>query len=213
MRQCNTADIPQHLTSFDWRLGVRSNPERPRHILIAFQKDRTGNQLKNPSLFDHVNVSQISIQLNDTTYPARNIIANFKRHHYVFLPSFLFHYSQHSNICDKETIFSRECLHIIYCKSFILYHNQSKICLRYSYIRKYVYFQLELYYGSFIYNGYYFSTILLFLLHHLITFILLNVSPNNDRVRLTQPLLPFKNHFSILVFKCVLYARSQLRYF
>ena len=83
MRQCNTADIPQYLASFDWRLGVRSNPERPRHILIAFQKDRIGSQLKNPSLFDHVNVSQISIQLNDTTYPAQNVIADFKKHQYV----------------------------------------------------------------------------------------------------------------------------------
>ena len=83
MRQCNTADIPQHLTSFDWRLGVQSNPERPRHILIAFQKDRIGSQEKNPSLFDNVNVSQISIQLNDTTYPAQNIIANFAKHQYV----------------------------------------------------------------------------------------------------------------------------------
>ena len=42
-----------------------------------------GSQLKSPSLFDHVNVSQISIQLNDTTYPAQNVIADFKKHQYV----------------------------------------------------------------------------------------------------------------------------------
>ena len=83
MRQCNTAEIPQNITSFDWRLGVRSVSEKPRHILIGFQKDRSGSQDKNPSIFDHVNVSQISIKLNDTRYPARDIVADFAKHQYV----------------------------------------------------------------------------------------------------------------------------------
>ena len=29
MRQSNTAEIPQNITSFDWRLGVRSVSEKP----------------------------------------------------------------------------------------------------------------------------------------------------------------------------------------
>ena len=56
MRQCNVAEIPQNVTTFDWRLGERSVPEKSRHILIGFQTDRSGSQDKNPSLFDHVNV-------------------------------------------------------------------------------------------------------------------------------------------------------------
>ena len=82
MRQCNTAEIPQNITSFDWRLGVRSVSEKPRHILIGFQKDRSGSKGKNPSIFDHVNVPQISIKLNDTRYPARDIVADFAKHQY-----------------------------------------------------------------------------------------------------------------------------------
>ena len=80
MRQCNIAEIPQNVTTFDWRLGVRSSPEKPRHILIAFQKDRSGDQKKNPSLFDNVNVTQVSIVLNDTKYPARDVTADFAKH-------------------------------------------------------------------------------------------------------------------------------------
>ena len=84
MRQCNVAEIPNGITRFDWRLGVRSVPEKPRHILIAFQKDRSGNQQKNPSLFHHVHVSQIiNSKLNDTGYPARDVIADFEKHKYV----------------------------------------------------------------------------------------------------------------------------------
>jgi hypothetical protein len=34
-RQCNTANIAKNVTSFDWRLGIRTAPEKPRHILVA----------------------------------------------------------------------------------------------------------------------------------------------------------------------------------
>ena len=45
--------------------------------------NRSGSQDNNPSFFDHVNVSQISIKLNDTRYPARDIVADFAKHKYV----------------------------------------------------------------------------------------------------------------------------------
>ena len=59
MRQCNVAEIPENVTNFNWRLGVRNSPEKPCYILDAFQKDRNSDQDKNPSLFDYVDVSQI----------------------------------------------------------------------------------------------------------------------------------------------------------
>ena len=83
MRQCNVAEIPQNVTTFDWRLGVRTAPEKPRHILIAFQEDRSGNQEKNASQFDHLQATQISIVLNDIKYPARDIHADFVKQRYI----------------------------------------------------------------------------------------------------------------------------------
>lgn len=83
MRQCLVAEIPENAQSFDWRLGVRSATEKPRHILIAFQEARSGDQEQNPSLFDHVNTTQISVILNDTKYPARDVVADFGKHKYV----------------------------------------------------------------------------------------------------------------------------------
>ena len=83
MRQCHMAEIPENAQSFDWRLGVRSSTEKPRHILIGFQKARAGDQEKNPSLFDHVNATQVSVILNDTKYPSRDVIADFPKHKYV----------------------------------------------------------------------------------------------------------------------------------
>ena len=83
MRQCNVAEIPQNVTSFDWRLGVRTAPEKPRHILIALQEDKTDNQEKDASVFDNLNVSQMSVVLNDTKYPARDIRADFSKHQFM----------------------------------------------------------------------------------------------------------------------------------
>ena len=83
MRQCSSIEIPAQCQTFDWRLGVRTAPEKPRHILIGFQRDRSGNQVRNVSQFDHLNAKEVSVILNDTKYPARDIIADFPKHQYV----------------------------------------------------------------------------------------------------------------------------------
>ena len=70
MIQCDSAPIPQNVTSVSWRLGVKSSPEVPRFILVAFQSGKNNDQLQNPSIFDNVNVSNIYAMLNSERYPA-----------------------------------------------------------------------------------------------------------------------------------------------
>ena len=69
MIQCDSAPIPQNVTSFSWRLSVKSSPEVPRFILVGFQSGKSNNQLQNPSIFDNVNVSNIYVMLNSVRYP------------------------------------------------------------------------------------------------------------------------------------------------
>ena len=69
MIQCDSASIPQNSTSFSWRLSVKSSPDVPRFIIVAFQSGKSGNQLQNPSIFDNVNVSKIYAMLNSMRYP------------------------------------------------------------------------------------------------------------------------------------------------
>ena len=83
MRQCNVAGISENVTSFDWRLGVRTAPEKPRHILIALQENKSDNQEKDASIFDNLNVTQMSVVLNDTKYPGRDVIADFAKHQFI----------------------------------------------------------------------------------------------------------------------------------
>ena len=42
MRQCSSAEIPPQSQTFDWRLGVRTAPEKPRHLLICVSKQQIG---------------------------------------------------------------------------------------------------------------------------------------------------------------------------
>ena len=69
MIQCDSASIPHNSTSFSWRLSVKSSPEVPRFIIVAFQINKSGNQKQNPSLFDHADVSNIYVMLNSEKYP------------------------------------------------------------------------------------------------------------------------------------------------
>ena len=76
MIQCDSATIPQ-ATSFSWRLSVKSSPEVPRFIIVGFQKGKSGDQEKNPSTFDNVNVSNIYVMLNSMRYPTTDYNISF----------------------------------------------------------------------------------------------------------------------------------------
>ena len=56
-RQCDMLSVPE-LTSFTWRLRVKTAPEKPRFIIVAFQTAKDGDKIKNPSTFDPVNLKK-----------------------------------------------------------------------------------------------------------------------------------------------------------
>ena len=79
MIQCDSASIPPgNISSFSWRLAVKSSPEVPRFIIIGFQQNRINNQVTNPSTFDNLNVSNMYVMLNSTRYPATDYNINFE---------------------------------------------------------------------------------------------------------------------------------------
>lgn len=78
MRQCDSISVSQS-TSFSWRLSVKSSPERPRYVIVCFQTEKDGDQVKNPSVFDNVNVRNISVSLNSTRYPVVDYQIDFTK--------------------------------------------------------------------------------------------------------------------------------------
>ena len=75
IRQCSIAESPAQTETFDWRLHVRTAPEKPRHVLIAFRLTGRVIRIRTRSCSTTV--------LNDTRFPARDVIADFKKHRYV----------------------------------------------------------------------------------------------------------------------------------
>lgn len=68
-RHCDTITVPQS-TTFSWRLSVKTSPEKPRYIIIGFQTNRDGNQEANPSIFDHCDLKNMYVMMNQERYPA-----------------------------------------------------------------------------------------------------------------------------------------------
>ena len=61
--------VPE-LTSFTMRLSVKTAPEKPRFIIVGFQTAKDGDQTKNSSTFDHVNLKNAYITQNSDRYLA-----------------------------------------------------------------------------------------------------------------------------------------------
>ena len=76
MIQCDSASIPQ-VTSFSWRLSVKSSPEVPRFIIVGFQTGESNIQTENASTFNNVNVSNIYVMLNSMRYPTTDYNISF----------------------------------------------------------------------------------------------------------------------------------------
>ena len=68
-RQCDMLSVPES-TSFTWRLSIKTAPEKRRFIIVAFQTAKDGDQTKNSSTFDHVNLKNAYVTLNSDPYPA-----------------------------------------------------------------------------------------------------------------------------------------------
>ena len=81
MRQCTSVVLPQ-VQNYTWRMGVRAIPEQPRFIAIALQTARADDQQKNIALFDHAQVTNMCIVLNNTRYPAVDFRSNFAKNQY-----------------------------------------------------------------------------------------------------------------------------------
>ena len=55
---------------FTWRLSLKTAPEKPKFIIVDFQTAKDGDQIKNPSTFDHGNLRNVYVMLNSDRFPA-----------------------------------------------------------------------------------------------------------------------------------------------
>ena len=75
---CDTISVPEAQT-FSWKLNVRTSPECPRWVIVAFQTNRSDQQDKNSATFDHCNAQEVWIELNGDAYPSMQYHTDFTK--------------------------------------------------------------------------------------------------------------------------------------
>ena len=86
MRQHISIAVPT-TNIFTWRLGVRSSPEQPRFIFLAFQSDKAEDQSCINTIYNHCNLSSAHVLLNNDRYPLNDFETSFGKNHFDHLYS------------------------------------------------------------------------------------------------------------------------------
>lgn len=72
-------------TDDNWVVKTSTNLERPRYIIIGFQDNRKDNMKSDVTLFDHLNIRNLKVYLNQESYPYENMNLDFVNNNYVLL--------------------------------------------------------------------------------------------------------------------------------
>ena len=99
-RQCESIAMVSGQTTFDWRLNVTAGAEKPRYIVLAFQTEKSDNQIKNPAIFNHCDVKNAYVQLNSERYPEMDLQLNFENNNFTTAYKMLCDYYNH--VLGKE---------------------------------------------------------------------------------------------------------------
>lgn len=72
-------------TKHSWSVKTTSQLEKPRYVIVGFQTNRKNSKTNNSTIFDHCNVSNITLFLNSQYYPYEAMNLNFKENRYSIL--------------------------------------------------------------------------------------------------------------------------------
>jgi len=83
----HTMALPTDTKNIRWVIRSAPYEERPRYILFAFQTGRENNIIQDASLFDHANIRNFCVLLDNVRYPDECMNVNFTKReiHPVFL--------------------------------------------------------------------------------------------------------------------------------
>jgi hypothetical protein len=86
-RSWELVEYPELLeaTRHNWPVKTSTRVETPRHVLIAFQKNRRGNLKQDMSKFDHCTLRNINVFLNSERYPYNDLHLDFANNKFATL--------------------------------------------------------------------------------------------------------------------------------
>jgi hypothetical protein len=75
-RQGEAFNVP-NARKYNITLNTQGGMKKPRYIVLGFQKNRLNSQVKNPAVFDHLNVQSAQITIDSERYPQQRLEVNF----------------------------------------------------------------------------------------------------------------------------------------
>ncbi|XP_055385844.1 uncharacterized protein LOC129614905 [Condylostylus longicornis] len=74
--------FPQNTNHQIWNVKTTAQLEKPRFIIFALLTDKLNQFTKDPSKFDHCNITDLKVYLNSECYPYEDITLLFERNRY-----------------------------------------------------------------------------------------------------------------------------------
>lgn len=99
--------LPQ-TTKQTWAVKTAPQLETPRFIIIGFQINRKGAFTGNLSLFDNINLTNLTVFLNGERFPYDNLNVDFDNNHYAVLYDMYSRFQQAYYYQESEPLFSPE---------------------------------------------------------------------------------------------------------
>jgi hypothetical protein len=96
-RQLEQTIMSPNQKFLDWTLTPSSGTQRPRYVILAFQTGKDNSQLSNNALFDHCNMKNAYIQLNNERYPEQNLQIDFDSNNYAVVYKMMIDYASQTN--------------------------------------------------------------------------------------------------------------------
>lgn len=85
-RKWESHELPQltkDATKEIWSVKTCTALESPRYIILAFHTNRRGNDTKDPSYFDNIDISDIRVILNGEYFPIERMDLNFEKNNFI----------------------------------------------------------------------------------------------------------------------------------
>lgn len=108
-----------------WQIQTCAAVECPRYVIVAFQTNKLDNPDMDPTMFDHINVTDVRLILNGEYYPHERLRFDFSKNDYV---EAFYNYtefaSSYKNITEKQilldyAVFKNHAIFVIDCSKRI----------------------------------------------------------------------------------------------
>ncbi|XP_055388336.1 uncharacterized protein LOC129616789 [Condylostylus longicornis] len=74
--------LPENTNHHIWNVKTTTQLEKPLYIIFALQTDKLDQITKDPSKFDHCNITDLKVYLNSESYPYEDMNLSFERNRY-----------------------------------------------------------------------------------------------------------------------------------